>query len=246
MTINTPCIVNLIQRWFGELPVRVFGTMTQNEFIACVENKDDNFVNKIQEPQRSFFLWLVELLLDVARKEPVNKMGPGNIGTLFMKRDYLFSSNHYITTTHIYTALVVAPVLAPLPEGNPMASLVLTGKVVGVLERYLIKRLEEERNNGAKTNNNNTSKSALTASSSSATSTTSSTTTTSTTSTSNGYYNNNNRTGGNDNYGFDIDLGDLAGGGEEEYYQHEEDIGSYDENGQQHYEHYYEEGEGTY
>jgi len=38
--------------------------------------------DKLPEPQRSLFLWLAELLLDVARKEGVNKMGPGNLGTL--------------------------------------------------------------------------------------------------------------------------------------------------------------------
>ena len=46
--------------------------------------------DKLPDPQRSLFLWLAELLLDVARKESVNKMGPGNLGTLPSSSNFLF------------------------------------------------------------------------------------------------------------------------------------------------------------
>jgi len=39
---------------------------------------------------------------------------------------------------------VVAPVLAHIPDGNPIASLIVTGQAVGIMEKYLIARLADE------------------------------------------------------------------------------------------------------
>jgi len=109
----------LLTRWYGAFPMRILSFLpsdfldgTTDPLMASV-----SLPEKLCEPYRTFFLWLVEILLDVARVSDQNKM-----------------------TTH-NLAVVVAPILSPETE-NIFLSLAVTGQVILLMENYLNFRLE--------------------------------------------------------------------------------------------------------
>jgi hypothetical protein len=76
------------QRWFGELPVRVFAAMPRSEYERCVgdETACTTFPDRLAEPHRTLFLWFAAILFDVVKRQHINKMGPGNLGTSHVAR----------------------------------------------------------------------------------------------------------------------------------------------------------------
>lgn len=120
--IDVNAVATLIKRWFGELPVRVFAAMPKGEYERCVgdEAACATFPDRLAEPHRTLFLWFAAILIDVAKRQHINKMGPGNL------------------------AVVVAPILAHIPDGNPIEGLIITGHVVNIITVYLQHRLKSE------------------------------------------------------------------------------------------------------
>jgi hypothetical protein len=63
--------------------VRVFAAMPKGEYERCVgdEAACATFPDRLAEPHRTLFLWFAAILIDVAKRQHINKMGPGNLGT---------------------------------------------------------------------------------------------------------------------------------------------------------------------
>ncbi|ETO09183.1 hypothetical protein RFI_28203 [Reticulomyxa filosa] len=82
-TTEPHIIANLIKIWFRELPKSLLEpvgvqtieqTQTDKKFIALFET--------IPEPNKSIFLWLLDLCAEVAANEASNQMSPHNLGVV--------------------------------------------------------------------------------------------------------------------------------------------------------------------
>lgn len=84
-----------LQRWFGGLPVRVFAALPKEDYELCVRSEEacKTFPDKLAEPQRTLFLWFAAILVDVAKRQTINKMTPGNLGTRLISA-LISSSSH--------------------------------------------------------------------------------------------------------------------------------------------------------
>jgi hypothetical protein len=105
-------LATILKRWFSELPKHIFDA-TDVPFEDM--QKDISVLpSHIHQPYRDCFLWLVDILLDVANNEATTKMNLQNL------------------------AVVVGPVLAPVPtDQNPLTLLVAANQATVLLKKYL-------------------------------------------------------------------------------------------------------------
>eukprot|EP01102_Stenamoeba_stenopodia_P022504 TRINITY_DN9409_c0_g1_i1.p1 TRINITY_DN9409_c0_g1~~TRINITY_DN9409_c0_g1_i1.p1 ORF type:complete len:950 (+),score=228.33 TRINITY_DN9409_c0_g1_i1:356-3205(+) len=125
-TDEVHCVATLLKRWFGELPKRILAGVPPSYFNEAADNDDkaNMLPDKISEPEKSYLLWFIEVLLDVSFFGDVNKMTCASL------------------------AIVVGPVLADINMLDPVMSLTLTSKVVSTLQRYMSLRLKEKKETG--------------------------------------------------------------------------------------------------
>jgi hypothetical protein len=86
-TTKDPHVVaNLIKQFFRELKPKILCSLKKEQVIELAAGQDDfkeagAAVMGLPEPQRSTFLWLLDLLADVAAEAQVNKMNWGNLAS---------------------------------------------------------------------------------------------------------------------------------------------------------------------
>jgi hypothetical protein len=98
-------IANLIKVYFREMPVKLLQSANPKSISSAeTEAEFRAIVNKLKEPEKSLFLWLVDMCIEMYA--PVNRMTARNL------------------------AIVVAPNIFDTPDMAPMDSLLFSQKVV--------------------------------------------------------------------------------------------------------------------
>lgn len=112
------CIATLLKVWFRDLPRPILDSISTYNIVECdTPDKAGEIVAvKMQEPEGSVMMWLVDVLLDCTVKSRVNKMTPTNLGIVFGPN--LFRPNMM----------------------DPMASLQYSQKVAGFLGKAIVWR----------------------------------------------------------------------------------------------------------
>lgn len=117
---NDPHILaNLIKVWFRDLPSPILSSIKLSHLQDC--EKSDKAVHTIyhcmDEPQRSYLLWLLDLAVLVSSKQSLNKMTAKNLSIVW--------------GPNLFRA-----------EGDPTTSLQLSQKIVRFLELAILWRAE--------------------------------------------------------------------------------------------------------
>ena len=126
------------------MPTRIFALLPPEFLDGSVDPLMAalSLPERLTEPYKTLFFWLVEIFLDVARMQEKNKMGTHNLGKCkrkekqkrkFFKRLFFFP----------FLAVVVAPILSPETD-NILQSLAMTGQVILIVENFLNFRLEAD------------------------------------------------------------------------------------------------------
>jgi len=115
------CCASLIKRWYGELPTRVFTALTMEMIDEVVNDVDESMAlaRKLPEPERSLYLWLVDLLFQVSQYQEKNKMVPANL------------------------AICVAPQMMNINFDNPTDAFFLNQKICNFVQNCITYRLKE-------------------------------------------------------------------------------------------------------
>jgi len=115
------CCASLIKRWFGELPKRIFTTLTSDQIESVMNDVDESMklMMSLPEPEKSLFMWLVDLLYQVTQYQDVNKMSPANL------------------------AICVAPQMMEIVIDNPMDALMMNQKICAVVKNAVTWKLKE-------------------------------------------------------------------------------------------------------
>jgi len=116
---DTHCVATLIKRWFKELPQPIF-TQYREEILNCkFEHYDEAIylIEQLQDIYKSLFYWLMTLLIDTGTRKEVNKMSPEAL------------------------AIVSAPALVKIDDGDPIENLMLTQNAVLLVKAYLCNHL---------------------------------------------------------------------------------------------------------
>ena len=116
--VDVNVYANLIKVWFRDLPDPLLNCVNP-DLIEHVQNVNDaaNVVNGFPEPNKSIFLWLCDMCVDIAKYEKTNKMGAQNM------------------------AIVVGPNLFNADTfENPMKAMTYSGKVVEFFKHAILWR----------------------------------------------------------------------------------------------------------
>ena len=71
------------QVWFRELPTPVLNALpSETLFYSTTPEQCVEAYMKLPDPQKTILDWLMDLLVDTAKYESVNKMSPQNLGTV--------------------------------------------------------------------------------------------------------------------------------------------------------------------
>merc|ERR1711972_1298629 len=85
--VGASLIANLIKIWFRLLPIPVLqniesGKLEKVQSSQSVEDAESVVMDEMVEPQRSYFLWLIDLCIDITAHEPTNKMSTKNMAVV--------------------------------------------------------------------------------------------------------------------------------------------------------------------
>ena len=85
--IQSVLLANLIKIWFRQLPQPILQLIDSSkiEKVQITQSMDDVLDiihNDLKEPYKSYFKWLVDLCVDIAKYKDKNKMGIKNMGYL--------------------------------------------------------------------------------------------------------------------------------------------------------------------
>jgi hypothetical protein len=113
------CVSTLIKVFFREMPAPLLNVIPAEKFInAHSEDQCLALFDTLPEPNKGVFLWLLDLMADVAKNHQVNRMGTKAI------------------------AIVVAPNLfLPGKDEDPMKSLLVSQKTVNFVANVLVHRM---------------------------------------------------------------------------------------------------------
>jgi hypothetical protein len=113
------CISTLIKVYFREMPVPLLNVLPAEKFLNCAtEGACVALFETLPEPNKTVFVWLLDMMADVALNHEVNRMGSKAI------------------------SIVVAPNLfLPDKDEDPMRSLLLSQKTVNFVNHVLTHRL---------------------------------------------------------------------------------------------------------
>ena len=90
-SIDGEVTANLIKLWFRSLPHPVLKVLSKGDRIESVQSVDDTvgiITDYLGEPQRSHFLWLIDLCVDVIAHTSSNKMTPKAIAVVMAPNLY--------------------------------------------------------------------------------------------------------------------------------------------------------------
>jgi hypothetical protein len=113
-TTKDPHVVaNLIKQFYRELQPKILSTLSKEAILEMAPINDHTkiaaYIKQLPEPNQSVFLWLLDLLCDVAAHQEINRMTPTNL------------------------AIVVSPNLYDAGAGTePIEELMLSQKVAAV------------------------------------------------------------------------------------------------------------------
>jgi hypothetical protein len=115
---NVNVYANLIKVWFRDLPKPLLG-VADPDAVECAETEKQvvDIISKFPEPNKSIFLWLCDLCVEVATYEKENKMSPKNL------------------------AIVIGPNLFDASTfDNPMRAMTFSAKIADFFEKSIIWR----------------------------------------------------------------------------------------------------------
>lgn len=117
------CMSNLIKVWFRDLPINILESIDKNLITACDnETSAAEIVQRLEQPSRSIFEWLLDLCVIISDNQKVNKMSEQNM------------------------AVVIAPNLFEPSTEDPLASLMFSQKVANFLHKAILHRRSVSNN----------------------------------------------------------------------------------------------------
>ncbi|KAL8192630.1 hypothetical protein R6Q57_027815 [Mikania cordata] len=82
--IDVHCLAGLIKAWFRELPTGVLDSLTPEQVMHCnTEEECATLVKSLPQTEAALLDWAVNLMADVVKHEPQNKMNTRNIAMVF-------------------------------------------------------------------------------------------------------------------------------------------------------------------
>jgi len=119
-------VVSVTKRWISETPPPILGSVEESVLVKgstsikiATEMKEG-----LQQPEKDVFAWLVRLLAEISLNSDINRMSIDNL------------------------AIILAPVLIPFPEDDPMKGVQLTQMVVNILKLLIDKEMGELKEKG--------------------------------------------------------------------------------------------------
>ncbi|KAI3694012.1 hypothetical protein L1987_76970 [Smallanthus sonchifolius] len=114
--IDVHCLAGLIKAWFRELPTGVLDSLTPEQVMRCnTEDECTSLAKSLPQTEAGLLDWTVNLMADVVKYEPQNKMNSHNI------------------------AMVFAPNMTQMD--NPLTALIHAVQVMNFLKKLVIKTL---------------------------------------------------------------------------------------------------------
>lgn len=111
------CVANCIKLFFRELPRQLLSGIDMDEVRGCDSpQRAEKLIMKFIEPDKSVYLWLLDLCVDVQSNSEQNMMTPQNL------------------------AICIAPNLFSVRNSDPLSSVLLSQKVVGFLYHSILWR----------------------------------------------------------------------------------------------------------
>jgi len=115
----------LVKQWFRDMPQSILADIPTQTLLNLSTDPTEyqlrEIVQYLREPNLSLFVWLTDLLTEVASREAVNKMSPRNL------------------------AIVVAPNLFAMNDQNQVDAVMLSQKVVVFVAKVLHAKLQAIR-----------------------------------------------------------------------------------------------------
>eukprot|EP00943_MAST-04B_sp_MAST-4B-sp1_P000758 g758.t1 len=117
------CVSTLVKVWFRKLPKQLLADLSVEDLLRCqTEEQSVQLYNKIEPFYRGIFLWVLDIMSDVAMNKDKNKMSPANC------------------------AIVMGPNLFSTDQNvNPMQALMISQKAVKILEHLINWRMRNAR-----------------------------------------------------------------------------------------------------
>eukprot|EP01119_Soliformovum_irregulare_P017980 TRINITY_DN5432_c0_g1_i1.p1 TRINITY_DN5432_c0_g1~~TRINITY_DN5432_c0_g1_i1.p1 ORF type:complete len:887 (+),score=315.96 TRINITY_DN5432_c0_g1_i1:533-3193(+) len=117
-------VATVIKRFFAEMPVRLFAYIESEDIKAGSESQKGavKAISTLPDQEREIFMWLIDLLTEVTRRQDVNKMSEQNL------------------------AIVVAPPLMDVSDEDPVEALFLTQECSALVKHMIEYRLKERYN----------------------------------------------------------------------------------------------------
>lgn len=82
--IDVHCLAGLIKAWFRELPTGILDSLTPEQVMHCNTEEDcTRLVKSLPQTEAALVDWAINLMADVAKYEPQNKMNSRNIAMVF-------------------------------------------------------------------------------------------------------------------------------------------------------------------
>ncbi|KAK1420252.1 hypothetical protein QVD17_21695 [Tagetes erecta] len=82
--IDVHCLAGLIKAWFRELPTGVLDSLTAEQVMHCnTEEQCTTLVKSLPQTEAALLDWAINLMADVVKHEPQNKMNARNIAMVF-------------------------------------------------------------------------------------------------------------------------------------------------------------------
>ncbi|XP_076957464.1 rho GTPase-activating protein 5-like [Bidens hawaiensis] len=82
--IDVHCLAGLIKAWFRELPTGVLDSLTPEQVMRCnSEEECTTLVKTLPQTEAALLDWAVNLMADVVKHEPQNKMNARNVAMVF-------------------------------------------------------------------------------------------------------------------------------------------------------------------
>ncbi|KAI3741413.1 hypothetical protein L1987_59085 [Smallanthus sonchifolius] len=82
--IDVHCLAGLIKAWFRELPTGVLDSLTPEQVMHCnTEEECTTLVKYLPQTEAALLDWAINLMADVVKHEPQNKMNARNIAMVF-------------------------------------------------------------------------------------------------------------------------------------------------------------------
>ncbi|KAI3787433.1 hypothetical protein L1987_41896 [Smallanthus sonchifolius] len=126
--IDVHCLAGLIKAWFRELPMGVLDSLTPEQVMHCnTEDECTSLARSLPQTEAALLDWTVNLMADVVRYEPQNKMNSHNIAMVFAPNvtqmdDPLTALIHAVQVMNFLKTLVIKTLRGREESSNRMIS----------------------------------------------------------------------------------------------------------------------------